>query len=217
MINRSIKITSFPLVADLQKSNVTAVRFFRKDGYFYAVRREGDTLGSDLLPYKKQLIQIRTPETMKHLRGCDYRVSKQMIDPNPDELFRIIVDRKVPDEIDFPVFRARQLMIPESYANAYLDERYEVLWASFSLAADDMIEKGRLEVFLSERHEPLSFKVNRSRNNLAVSNFKVVRERAENLNKDIRDFKYVDTVKSDGYYKYGVMVFEEENNNGNNI
>jgi hypothetical protein len=168
-----------------------------------------------LYPYKKELLQFKTPNILKGYIGKTINLYKNMLDPMDGELFRIEPINFEIGSADVPWFDCKNFSIPIGYVNKYLDERCENLRAVFSRNSEAELNKKLLYVYLSEENLPHSCIMTKRGNMLRGGNLKHVLGLLEVKGLNIKRFIYSHTTEKTIVYKYGIMTFEYvEDTNG---
>lgn len=194
----TIKITDLSLLVCMPDKVSCELR----DGYFI-IKNNGDIRVN---PYKRVLKQFDTPSIMRPFIGREIKLSKNYINPEEGEIFRIYIDNH---EIDssVPYFTACHLNIPRTYIGKKLNERSMALMASFARTTTGMIDEGVLQIFLTETKEPLSNGLYLSGKQLRCNISTAIRRI---INENLNEFEYEKTIDVSPYYKYGVMVFRRK-------
>jgi hypothetical protein len=207
MLNWRVKIVDPSILSAM--INITRIQCEQRDGYF--VFKPGNLI--DLFPYKKCLKQFRLPNIMIPYVGKEVKITRNFINAEPDELFRIEpVNFSVVNET--PYFTQSHFYIPQSYIHKYLDERAPVLRMSLIATNQNMIQEGTIHVFMTEEDTPMSSSVHQHRKSLRAKLLAGMHYVFSMCASSLSDFEYVSTTEKSRNFKYGTMIFKRRQSDG---
>jgi hypothetical protein len=210
MLNWTIKIEDPSILNAMLNAN--RITCEQRNGYF--VFKTGTAI--EVYPYKKCLKQFRMPNIMKDYVGKEVKMSRNFIDPEPNELFRM---DPVGAEIvyDNPYFTKSYLRLPATYIVRNLDERAPVLNMSMASNTYGTIESGTLNIIMTEERTSMYSMVKQTGKSLSVRLLPGMIKFMEHAGGNVTDYEYVSTTEKNNNYKYGIMIFQRRVGGAENI